>query len=216
MMTCKQRPCMVFIISEMFLPFFPCNKLKWTVTNSSNPKLIIGKMWVVVGFDMFCSVHVTVLYLLCCKNNKKNIGWTKKTMSRTREEKKKKKHFENIDILLSFKLWLNSENIFSTSLLDGNVWVPDSPPSSRGSRPSRSPACPDWVRPPSHSGWSATPTIFNFIWTASRLYDCALHYLLFWQPKNATFNFVVLNKEKSVSSNDLCRNISVHCQGFSL
>lgn len=168
-----------------------------------------------------CSVHVTVLFLLCCKNNKKNIGWKKNYVTHQGKERKKK-HFENIDILLSFKQRLNSENIFTMSLLDGNVWVPHSPPSSRGSRPSRSPACPDWARPPSHSGWSATPTIFNFIWTASRLYDCALHYLLFWQPKNATFNFVVLTKAKSVSS--LCRNVSlsifssVHCQGkgFSL
>lgn len=41
--------------------------------------------------------------------------------------------------------------------LDWNISRQDSPPSSQGSRPSRSPACRDWAPPPSHSGWSAMP-----------------------------------------------------------
>lgn len=123
------------------------------------------------GLWHVCSAHVTVFFCHVVRIiKKKNVGL---------------KNNNSAWILTIF---------FTTSLLHGNVWVPDSPPSSRGSRPSRSPACRDWAQPPSHSGRSATPTIFNFIWATSRLNYCALHHLLFWQPKSTTINVVVLNK----------------------
>lgn len=37
-----------------------------------------------------CSVHITVLYLLCCKNNQKNIGWKKKLCHAPGKKRKKK------------------------------------------------------------------------------------------------------------------------------